>query len=39
MNFAHVAVWEYTGEDRVPVLYKEPLHFEALPPTRRDYKT
>ena len=38
-EFAHVAVWEYTGEDRVPVLYKEPLHFEALPPTRRDYKT
>ena len=37
-DFAHVAVWEYTGEGRIPVLYKEPLHFEALPPTRRDYK-
>jgi len=38
-NFAHVAVWEYTGEGRLPVLYKEPLHFEALPLARRDYKT
>ncbi len=37
-EFAHVAVWEYTGEGRTPVLYKEPLHFEALPPARRDYK-
>ena len=30
-DFAHVAIWEYTGEGRIPVLYKEP-------PTRRDYK-
>ncbi len=38
-NFAHVAVWEYTGEDRLPVLHKEMLHFDALPLARRDYKT
>ncbi len=38
-NFAHVAVWEYTGQGRLPVLHKEPLHFEALPLARRDYKT
>ena len=38
-EFAHVAIWEYTGADRIPVIYKEPLHFEALPLARRDYKT
>ena len=38
-DFAHVSVWEYTGEDRIPVLHKEELHFEALPLARRDYKT
>ena len=38
-EFAHVAIWEYTGEGRLPVLHKEPLHFEALPLARRDYKT
>ena len=38
-DFSHVAVWEYTGEGRLPVLHKEPLHFEALPLARRDYKT
>ena len=37
--FTHVAVWEYTGEGRLPVLHKEELHFEALPLARRDYKT
>ena len=38
-EFAHVAIWEYTGAGRIPVIYKEPLHFEALPLARRDYKT
>jgi succinate dehydrogenase / fumarate reductase flavoprotein subunit len=38
-EFAHVAIWEYTGKDRIPVLHKEPLHFEALPLARRNYKT
>ena len=38
-EFSHVATWEYTGEGHLPVLYKEPLHFEALPLARRDYKT
>ena len=38
-EFAHVAIWEYTGEGRLPVLHKEPLHFEALPLARRDYKS
>ncbi len=38
-EFAHVAIWEYTGKDRIPVLHKEELHFETLPLARRDYKT
>ena len=38
-EFAHVAVWEHTGEGNIPVLYKEHLDFEAMPLARRDYKT
>ncbi len=35
---AHVAVWEYAGEGGEPVLHIEPLHFEALPLGKREYK-
>jgi len=36
-RFAYVAAWEY--RDRaVPVLHKEPLAFEFVPPTMRSYQ-
>ena len=37
-NFCHVACWEYTGDDREPVLHKEPLVFENVELTQRSYK-
>lgn len=37
-NFSHVAAWEYSGEDKEPVLHKEPLVFENVALTRRNYK-
>ena len=39
VNFAHVAVWEYKGPDKLPELHKEPLSFHALPLAQRNYKT
>jgi succinate dehydrogenase / fumarate reductase flavoprotein subunit len=38
-EFAHVAVFEYQGDDQPPELTKEPLEFEALPLATRNYKT
>jgi len=35
-HFAHVAVWEYTGEGRA-VMHKEPLNFEYVTPSQRSY--
>ena len=37
-NYAYVAVWEYQGEDKEPVLYKEPLTFETIHLQQRNYK-
>jgi succinate dehydrogenase / fumarate reductase flavoprotein subunit len=37
-HFAHVSVWEYQGEDKAPILHKEPLSFEAAAPATRSYK-
>jgi len=37
-NFAHVTVWEYTGENKKPKLHKEELTFEYVTPTTRSYK-
>lgn len=36
-EFAHIAAWEWTGEDSAPVLHKENLVFEELEPTERVY--
>ncbi|MBH0202212.1 MAG: fumarate reductase/succinate dehydrogenase flavoprotein subunit [Nitrospira sp.] len=36
-RFAHVAAWEYR-EGALPVLNKEPLVFEFVPPTTRSYQ-
>ncbi|GAG34497.1 unnamed protein product, partial [marine sediment metagenome] len=38
-DFAHVAVFEYKGDDQTPELTKEPIEFEALPLASRNYKT
>ena len=37
-NFAHVAAWEYQGDDRAPALHKEPLVFENVHLAQRSYK-
>ena len=37
-HFSHVAAWEYAGELGQPILHKEPLEFEYVPPTQRSYK-
>jgi succinate dehydrogenase / fumarate reductase flavoprotein subunit len=36
-NYSHVAVWEYQGEGRHPLLHKEPLRFEAVEVVQRSY--
>ena len=37
-HFTHVAVWEYTGEGKEPILHKEQLDFENVTPSQRSYK-
>ena len=37
-NFAHSAVWEFTGVDSEPVRHREELKFENVPLTTRSYK-
>jgi len=37
-EFAYVAVWEFTGVGKQPVLHKEPLTFEYVPLAQRSYK-
>jgi succinate dehydrogenase / fumarate reductase flavoprotein subunit len=37
-RFAHVAAWEYAGEDRPPILHKEPLEYENIQLATRSYK-
>jgi succinate dehydrogenase / fumarate reductase, flavoprotein subunit len=37
-NFAHVAVWEYAGDGKAPILNVEPLAFESLQLATRSYK-
>jgi succinate dehydrogenase / fumarate reductase flavoprotein subunit len=37
-NFAHVAVWEYTGEQQKPLLHREQLEFTSVELTQRSYK-
>jgi succinate dehydrogenase / fumarate reductase flavoprotein subunit len=37
-HYAHVAVWEYRGEDEVPKMHKEPLLFENVTPSQRSYQ-
>jgi succinate dehydrogenase / fumarate reductase flavoprotein subunit len=37
-RFAHVAAWEWHGEQRPPTLHQEPLHFESVELTQRNYR-
>jgi len=37
-NYTHVAVWEFTGEGKEPLLHKEQLKFENVTPSQRSYK-
>jgi succinate dehydrogenase / fumarate reductase flavoprotein subunit len=37
-DFAYVAAWEYTGENKDPKLHKEPLNFEYIEVKQRNYK-
>ncbi|MEM9380743.1 MAG: fumarate reductase/succinate dehydrogenase flavoprotein subunit [Planctomycetota bacterium] len=37
-RFAHVAAWEFGGEDGAPTRHVEPLTFEACVPQQRSYR-
>ena len=37
-NFMYVAAWEYQGEKKEPVLHKEPLSYEKIKLSTRNYK-
>ncbi|MEG1554615.1 MAG: fumarate reductase/succinate dehydrogenase flavoprotein subunit [Rikenellaceae bacterium] len=37
-EYTYVAVWEYQGEDKKPVLHKEDLVFENIKVAQRNYK-
>jgi succinate dehydrogenase / fumarate reductase flavoprotein subunit len=37
-HFAYVAAWEYAGADAAPILNKEPLEFESIHLSTRNYK-
>lgn len=37
-EYAHSAVWEFTGDDKEPIRHKEELKFENVPLTQRSYK-
>lgn len=37
--FAYVSCWEYQGEDKDPVMYKEPLEYEFVERQQRNYKS
>jgi succinate dehydrogenase / fumarate reductase flavoprotein subunit len=37
-HFSYVSAWEFAGEDKPPVLHKEPLVFETVQPSKRSYR-
>ncbi|TAK31605.1 MAG: fumarate reductase/succinate dehydrogenase flavoprotein subunit [Chloroflexota bacterium] len=37
-HFAYAAAWKYQGEDKKPMLYKEPLTFDTVHLATRSYK-
>ncbi len=38
-DFMYVAAWEYAGDDKEPILNKEPLVYENIEVKQRNYKT
>jgi succinate dehydrogenase / fumarate reductase, flavoprotein subunit len=38
VNFTHVAVWEYQGENKEPIRHQEGLKFEVVELKQRNYK-
>ena len=38
-QFSYVSCWEYQGEEKAPVMYKEPLEYEFIVPQQRNYKS
>ncbi|MCX7827132.1 MAG: hypothetical protein N2689_16505, partial [Verrucomicrobiae bacterium] len=38
VNFGYVAAWQYAGDDKRPVLHKEPLVYEEVQMATRSYK-
>jgi succinate dehydrogenase / fumarate reductase flavoprotein subunit len=37
-NFFYVSAWEWTGENKEPILNKDPLVYEKVKPSQRSYK-
>jgi len=37
-QFMYVSAWEFAGDDKTPVLNKEPLEYEAIEVKQRNYK-
>jgi succinate dehydrogenase / fumarate reductase flavoprotein subunit len=37
-QFSYVSCWQYQGEDKDPVIYQEPLHYEFESPQQRNYE-
>ncbi|MBT5062598.1 MAG: fumarate reductase/succinate dehydrogenase flavoprotein subunit [Verrucomicrobia bacterium] len=37
-DFSYVAGWEYQGDNKPPILHKEPLKYEEVKMTQRSYK-
>ena len=38
-QFAYVSCWKYEGEDKDPVMYKEPLDYQFVVREQRNYKS
>ena len=37
-EYSHVSAWEWTGAGNEPLMHKEELEFEHVPPSQRSYK-
>ncbi len=37
-HYAHVAAWQYTGDEQLPTLHRESLEFDNVELTQRSYK-
>jgi succinate dehydrogenase / fumarate reductase flavoprotein subunit len=37
-DFSYAAAWQFDGVDNKPLLHKEPMQFDYVPPSQRSYK-